>query len=211
MMVRLRDTNYRGKVTSLEWAASVIKRFPSLPTIISTHDYLNTDGERLANPIIDNSLVDSEDNSPQMVWDKFISQHDQIFLVLCGHEHGQAFRVDTNRFGHAVYQVLSDYQDRGQSAIGVKSGRKVHIGDGWLRLMHFDMQPKTPMIHMRTYSTYYQAFSGDLPDYAKWYKAGEQPKMSDPDFYAADDFVIELKDFRSRFRKAEKYKRLLNP
>ena len=192
---------------TLEWAASVIKRFPGLPTIIATHDYLNEHGERLANPIIDNSIVDPEDNSPQMVWDKFISQHDQIFMVLCGHEHGQAFRTDPNRFGHAVYQVLSDYQDRGQSAIGVKANRKVHIGDGWLRLMQFDMSPNKPLIHVRTYSTLYQSFSSDLPEYAKWYKLGEQPKYSDAQFYAADDFVIALTDFRKRFGKPVKASR----
>ena len=132
---------------SLEWAASVIKRFPGLPTIVSTHDYLNTAGQRLANPIIDNSVVDPEDRSPQMVWDKLISQHDQIFLVLCGHEHGQAFRSDPNQFGHIVYQVLSDYQDRGQTASGAssKTSAKPRIADGWLRLMRFDMGPKTPV------------------------------------------------------------------
>lgn len=194
---------------SLSWATSVIERFPGLPTIISTHDYLNTAGERLANPIIDNSVVDPQDNSPQMVWDKFISQHDQIFLVLCGHEHGQAFRNDPNRVGHAVYQVLSDYQDRGQSASGVKSttGAKPHIGDGWLRLMQFDMGPKKPVVHVRTYSTYYQTFSSDLPEYAQWYKPIEQPTFSDEKFAAADDFVIVLSDFRERFDKRGKARR----
>ena len=190
---------------SLEWAASVIKRFPGLPTIISTHDYLNTAGERLANPIIDNSVVDPQDNSPQMVWDKLISQHDQIFLVLCGHEHGQAFRNDRNHFGHTVYQVLSDYQDRGHIASGVtsKSGAKPRIGDGWLRLMQFDMGAKTPCVQVRTYSTYYQTFSTDLPEYVQWYKPVEQPKFTDEAFEAGDDFVIEMEDFRQRFGKAE--------
>lgn len=186
---------------SLEWAASVIKRFPGLPTILSTHDFLNTAGQRLANPIIDNSVVDPQDNSPQMVWDKLISQHDQIFLVLCGHEHGQAFRSDPNHYGHLVYQVLSDYQDRGQTASGAptKAGAKPHVGDGWLRLMRFDMGPETPVVRVRTYSTYYQTFSADLPEYAQWYKPVEQPTFSDEKFAAADDFVIELKDFRARF------------
>ena len=191
---------------SLEWAASVIKRFPGLPTIISTHDFLNTAGQRLANPIIDNSVVDPQDNSPQMVWDKLISQHDQIFLVLCGHQHGQAYRHDPNQFGHTVYQVLADYQDRGQTASGApsKTSAKPRIGDGWLRLMRFDMGPATPVVHVRTYSTYYQAFSADLPEYAQWYKPIEQPTFSAEAFLAADDFVIELQDFRDRFDQRAK-------
>lgn len=189
---------------SLEWAASIIKANPGLPTIISTHDYMDTNGKRLPNPIIDANRADASDNSPEMIWQKFISQHDQIFLVLCGHEHGQAFRTDANRFGNPVYQVLSDYQSRGQTAIaaGVKSEWPVGIGDGWMRLMTFDMAPQTPTIKVRTYSTHYKKLSGETADYANWYRKQEQPRMDDAQFLAADDFSITLSGFRKRFPNA---------
>jgi hypothetical protein len=45
----------------------------------------------------------------------YLSTHDQIFLVLCGHQHGQSFRVDDNLDGNPVYQILADYQVRGAS------------------------------------------------------------------------------------------------
>jgi hypothetical protein len=188
---------------SLEWAASVLKRYPGLPTIVSTHDYMDNAGQRLPNPIIDASAADPQDNSPQMVWDKLISQHDQIFLVLCGHEHGQALRTDDNKFGHDVYQVLSDYQDRGQTAkdAGVKSAYPVAIGDGWLRLMTFDLSGARPGIQVRTYSTHYKQHSGEAPNYAQWYKAQEKPKLSDEAFLRQDEFRIELSDFQARFGK----------
>jgi hypothetical protein len=188
---------------SLEWAASVLKRYPGLPTIVSTHDYMDNAGQRLPNPIIDASAADPQDNSPQMVWDKLISQHDQIFLVLCGHEHGQAFRTDDNKFGHDVYQVLSDYQDRGQTAkdAGVKSAYPVGIGDGWLRLMTFDLSGAKPGIQVRTYSTHYQKHSTEAESYAQWYKAQEKPKLSDEEFLRQDAFRIELSDFQARFGK----------
>jgi hypothetical protein len=190
---------------SLEWAASVIKRYPGLPTIVSTHDFLDITGARLPNPIIDNHAVDPNDNTPQMVWDKFLSQHDQIFLVLCGHEHGQAFRTDDNRFGHKVYQVLSDYQDRHQTAndAGVKFHEGEGIGDGWMRLMTFDMAGATPSVHVHTYSTYYQKQSIDTAQYAEWYKAKEKPKMTDAEFHGVDDYSFDLADFRARFGKGE--------
>jgi hypothetical protein len=187
---------------SLEWAAEIIKRYPGLPTIISTHDFLQTSGERIPNPIIDNHSVDPDDNTPQMVWDKLISQNDQIFLVLCGHEHAQNFRADDNRFGHKVYQVLADYQSRHHTAdaAGYKAFHQEEgIGDGWMRLMDFDMNPATPVVHVHTYSTYYQKESRDTPDYAAWYKSSEKPKLSDAEFKAADDFTIDLTDFRKRF------------
>lgn len=190
---------------SLEWAASVIKANPGLPTIISTHDYMDNDGRRVANPVIDNAAVDPEDNNPEMVWQKLISQHDQIFMVLCGHQHGQSMRVDDNRFGRKVYQVLADYQDRHQSAIdqGAKLQAGEGIGDGWLRFMTFDFSAPTPRVVVRTYSTYYKQESAKTEKYAEWYKADEKPKLSDADFLAQDNFVIELTDFQARFQKAK--------
>lgn len=188
---------------SLAWAAEVIKKHPGLPTIISTHDYLDTSGQRIANPIIDNAAIDPEDNNPQMVWDKFISQHSQIFMVLCGHEHAQAFRVDDNRHGGKVYQILSDYQARGQTA--KDAGRTLQhgegIGDGWLRLMTFAMGQPVPAVKIRTYSSHYKKLSSETADYAAWYKADEKPHLTDQEFHAGDEFTIDLTDFRARFDK----------
>jgi hypothetical protein len=186
---------------SLEWAASIVKRYPGLPTIVSMHDFLETDGERVPNPIIDNhALNPAVDNTPQMIWDKLISRNDQIFMVLCGHEHAQAFRDDANSFGHRVYQVLADYQARAQTV--ADAGAKPvpeGIGDGWLRLMTFDFAGETPRVKVRTYSTHYKKFSSEEPDYAKWYKAQEHPGLSDADYVAMDDFSFDLSDFRQRF------------
>lgn len=189
----------------LKWAEGVIRAHPGLPTIVSTHDFLNTDGSRTPNPMVDARAVDPLDNNPQDVWDKFISRNDQIFLVLSGHEHAQARRTDPNVKGHQVHQVLADYQGRGQTALdaGVKSAYPVGVGDGWLRLMTFDLDAPTPMIKVRTYSTHYKAFSGDLPNYAAWYRPHEHPKMTDAEFLAADDFTIVLEDFRARFGEAK--------
>jgi hypothetical protein len=189
---------------SLDWAAKVLKQYAGLPTIVSTHDYMDNAGRRLPNPIIDGHAADPQDNSPQMVWDKLISQHDQIFLVLCGHEHGQNVRTDDNRYGHKVYQVLADYQDRGQTAkdAGLKSAFPVGIGDGWLRLMTFQMAQAQPSIQVRTYSTHYKKQSIEASEYSKWYKAQEKPHLSDEQFLEQDHFTLQLTDFRQRFAKA---------
>lgn len=186
---------------SLEWAAKVVAEHPGLPTIVSTHDYMTNTGERVANPMIDGHAVDPQDNNPQMVWDKFISQHDQIFLVLCGHQHGQALRVDNNRAGHPVWQVLADYQDRHQTAIdaGVAMKPGAGIGDGWLRLMTFDMGAATPTMSVRTYSTHYRKQSSETLEYSAWYKAAEKPNLTDSAFHGEDEFKIDLTGFRTRF------------
>lgn len=191
----------------IAWAHGVIDAHPGKPTIVSTHDYLDTQGERLSNPIVDLTLIDPEyHNSPQQLWDKLLSRRDEIFLVLCGHQHAQSRRVDANSNGRQVHQVLADYQGRGQSGLDAgqppdarRGGIPVGLGDGWFRLMEFELAAPTPVIRVRTYSSHYRAYAGELPGYAGWYKPYEQPQLSDAEFIAGDEFELQLVDFRARF------------
>lgn len=189
----------------LAWVRSVLAKHPGKPTILSTHDYLNTAGERQPNPIVDLERIDPDHhNSAEELWRKLIWRHDQIFLVLCGHQHGQARRVDANASGHEVHQLLADYQDRGQVGIEAgqppdRFGRPPAIGDGWYRLMTFDLAADVPRVRVTTRSSHYQAAASDLATYAEWYREHEQPGLSDAEFVAEDDFVLELRDFRARF------------
>jgi hypothetical protein len=191
----------------VEWARGVIQEHAGLPTIISTHDYLNRRGERLPSEYanMDLALVDPEgNNSAEDLWQEFIVETDQIFMLLCGHQPGQAMRIDQNDNGHEVYQILADFQDREQAALDAGQppgpGRPTPItGDGWLREMTFHLHSADPKIDVRTYSSHYESYSSELDTYAEWYKDREQPEMSDEQFLAADQFTINLNDFRSRF------------
>ncbi len=184
----------------LRWVELVLESQPGLPTIVTTHDYLNSSNERAAHPLIDLARIDpAHHNSAEQLWQKLLSRHDQIFLVLSGHHHGQGFRVDANSAGNPVYQILADYQSRGRVAFDFGRSGAVGIGDGWLRLMRFDFATAPATISIRTYSTHYRKFSSQTADYADWYKAGEQPDMSDAEFHAADEFVIRLEGFQRRF------------
>ena len=191
---------------AIAWAKSVIAEHPGKPTIVSTHDYLGPSAERLTTGFLDFTLVDAENhNTTQQIFEKLIEVSDQVFLVLCGHYHGQAYRLDPNVFGHEVHQMLADYQDRGQ--VGLRAGQPpgglwggpTGIGDGWLRLLRFDMDTDPPMIQVRTFSTYYDKFSSELPDYAAWYREHEQSEMTDAEFLEAEEYDIVLRDFRKRF------------
>lgn len=184
----------------LEWASRVIGKHPGLPTIITTHDYLSRNAERKPLDFVDLSQVQQAHNTPEQVWSKLISRHRQIFLVLCGHQTSQARRVDAGEQGGLVWQLLSDYQERAQTVRNVApNGRQKGTGDGWLRLMTFDLANAHPSVRVRTYSTYFHAYASDLPLYAQWYKADEQPQMTDAEFLAQDEFTIELTDFHARF------------
>lgn len=186
----------------LRWASSVIEAHPGYPTIITTHDYLNARGERRSVPIIDLAMGDPDHhNSAETIWRELISAYDQVFMVLCGHHYGQSVRIDANRYGNPVYQVLADFQARGQA--GVDAGAPtdkgvVGLGDGWYRLMHFDLAAET--VTVETWSSHYRSLSDDMPYYADWYRDLEQPDMSEEEFYAADAFTLDLSGFRKRFK-----------
>ena len=153
---------------TLAWAASVIKSHPGLPTIVTTHEYLSyqNDTNGVAIRLQDGYMTGESCNQAQAVWDKFISQNDQIFLVLCGHNwsstdtngisDGENLRIDNNAFGHQVYQVLSDYQGNTFDAAGTPG---VYTGGaGWVRLMTFDTLAGT--IHFQTYSPLLEEYAG---------------------------------------------------
>lgn len=195
---------YDAPDSSLAWARRVVKQHPGMPTIVTIHKYLNRQGERAVGGSTDLSTLDRLDNNPQMVWDDFISQHDQIFLVLSGHISGQGYSIDHNDEGNQVHQMLADYQ--GRSRVGEMADpegtyhRRPVTGDGWLRLLEFDLDGAAPRIQVRTYSTHFDKYSTQIPEYASWYKRYEgQAALSDEEFAKRDDYVIELVDFRERF------------
>ena len=195
---------YDAPDSSLAWARRVIRQNPGLPTIITTHKYTGRDGRRAVGGPLDMSLIDPQDNNPQMVWDEFISQHDQIFLVLSGHIGGQGHGVDYNDSGKEVHQILSDFQPRWRAArIADPQGRhagKPLTGDGWLRLLSFDLDSAQPRISVRTYSTHFGRFASQVPEYAEWYRDGEGQAGMEPEaFLARDEFTVELTGFHERF------------
>jgi hypothetical protein len=184
----------------LAWAERVLDENPGIPTIVSTHDYLSARGERVPFGTMDLARADpGYNNDAETIWRKFFSTNDQIFMVLCGHQPGQALRIDRNESGHTVYQILADYQDRGQASLDAGQTGNTNLGDGWYREMKFDLTGGSPRVEIRTYSTHYRAYSRDLPTYAQWYRPREQPGMTDEEFMRADEFTLELTDFRERF------------
>jgi hypothetical protein len=189
----------------LAWARRVIATHPGLPTIVTTHDYLDPQGQRRAASFIDSAAIDPEDGSAEQMWVELIRPSDQIFLVLCGHHHGVATRIDRNDAGHEVVQLLADYQARGQTSLdaGVPRdaflGRPEGIGDGWLRLLTLDTRPETPQLRVRTYSPHYSAWADEHASYAAWYKPMEAPDLDDDAFVAKDAFELPLTGFRERF------------
>ena len=107
---------------------------------------------------------DFNSNTPIQIWEKVISKNQQIFLVLCGHhfrnEEGENTRTDINNAGYKTYTLLQNFQGR-HSLFDERcyTGKKLNCGDGWIRLLHFDLDRS--QIHVQTYSTELKRYEKD--------------------------------------------------
>lgn len=119
---------YDAGSTGQSWAQGILAAHPDTPTILTTHDYLNADA------------TGTHTTYGQTLFDGLIKSNNQVFLVLCGHNHGEKQRITPNAFGHNVYEVLADYQSGANG------------GDGFMRLMTFD--PGAKAIHVSSFSPY---------------------------------------------------------
>jgi hypothetical protein len=110
--------------SAIAWAQQQINSHPGVPTIVTLHSYYNVNGTF----------------TPEggQFWDGLFKNNSQVFMVLCGHMHGEYADVDYNTANKPVYQMLADYQD---SANG---------GNGYMRLLTFDEAAN--QIHVKTYS-----------------------------------------------------------
>lgn len=152
----------------LGWAQAVLDAHKGYATILVTHEYLSVTDEQetpgKAALLKASYRKDFNHNGPQQIWDKLIKRNKQIFLVLCGHhfsgDEGENTRTDINDDGYKVYSLLQDYQGRKSlfDERGYK-GKKLNCGDGWLRLLNFDLDNN--LIHVQTYSTEFQRYEKD--------------------------------------------------
>ena len=164
---------------ALNWAQSVVDRHPGRPTIVTTHaymagwnnDFVREDPNGYMATHFPELLIQRDgglysygrlkeyyrysfpNNTPEQVWQKFISKNDQIFMVLSGHnfdwasDTGETLRVDLNQASHPVYQFCIDYQYRNSLHSGPRANGG---GDGWMRLIEFDIDQG--LIRQITYS-----------------------------------------------------------
>jgi hypothetical protein len=113
---------YGADSNVLSWADGILKAYPTHRAIVTSHYLLNVDGSfSTYGSNIYNALKGNSN----------------LFLMLCGHMHGEASRMDIYN-GNTVYTLLADYQERSNG------------GDGWLRVMEFS--PTTNSISVKTYS-----------------------------------------------------------
>ncbi len=116
---------------TLEWVKRVLDEHPDTPTILTTHQLLNIDEDG-------ETAIFTEKGA--RFWNHLIRDHDQIFLTINGHHHGEAVMEANNKFGHKVVMEVVDYQ----------SG--YWGGDGMMQLITFNKTQNS--LDFRSYSPY---------------------------------------------------------
>jgi len=131
----------------LDWANAVVASHPDHRVIVATHAYLYSDDSRY-----DIGRTDQEwnphsygvggsaegVNDGQEMWDKFISKHANIDIVISGHVLNDGLGYAVSQGAGTVHEMLVNYQ------------MNAYAGAGYLRMLHIDT--KTRYVLVRTYS-----------------------------------------------------------
>ncbi len=142
------NLEFGPNIQMLQWANQVIENYPTHKVIIVTHCYLKANDERAGkHDRFSPNFYNMKDGlSGEEIWEEFIRQHENIFLVLCGHMLGDGIGtlVSTGDNGNQVAQLLANYQ------------MQENGGNGFLRIMQFHPAGKT--IDVSTYSPTLNAY-----------------------------------------------------
>lgn len=129
-----------SRAEPVDWANTIIPRFPKYNVIILTHSHLTGTGT------IDQRNAGYGDLSPQQIYDRMIVKHPNVRFVFCGHTGTSTYREDIGEHGNHIYQILQDYQ--GQDS-----------GGGYIRLLEIDIKAGT--VNGKMYSPYYNITKDD--------------------------------------------------
>lgn len=146
---------------AIEWAKRLSEsdRFKNYKVFILTHSYMEVDGSIFEK---ENYKV-SPANYGKAIWERLIYPSTNIRMITCGHaceigsfKENVSFRVDKNKFGKNIPQMMFNAQTAG-------GGWHGNGGDGWLRILEFMPDGKT--IKVKTFSPFF-AISPTTTKYA---------------------------------------------
>lgn len=133
----------------LAWAGGVLDSHPDHRGILVTHGYLNSDGTTLdPNDYASPDEYDSSLNSGEAMWEKLVSKHENVAMIVSGHMHHDSVVVTPREgdAGNTVYQILMDPQ----------STCKKLGGMGTLGLMYFTADGRHAKVEY--YSTVFEKY-----------------------------------------------------
>ncbi len=143
----------------LNWAKGVVEQHPDRNVVISRHGYLFNDGTTM-------SWTDSTFGSIGIIgdemWEQFVSQYENIVLVLSGHISNDHALLTQRKgvHGNTVTEMLLDFQhvDNTLTDNGYSEG-----GSGTVNILYFSEDGKT--VQLETYSPIMGKYFYDLNQY----------------------------------------------
>ena len=142
----------------LEWANGVVEAHPYHNVIITTHGYMDTNGLLLRKSNTGSITQHGGDNEGVDIWEKLVSKHSNIVMVLCGHINAEEVKVTRmiGDHGNVVTQLLINTQN--QDRYDIEAGGN---GYGIVSLLHFSNGGRT--VEFRNYATikefYYRTYN----------------------------------------------------
>lgn len=100
----------------IAWANDVVSSNPDYKVILSIHSYLNGWGnyykDEIGSASADFLTQEELTFNAQELWNNFVSKHENMFMVLCGHVSSKfpTVKIATGENGNKVYKVLIDPQ-----------------------------------------------------------------------------------------------------
>ncbi len=95
------------------WANEVVSAHPAHRVIVTTHEYIRSDGSMIVSGEAGAATAyDPDNNNAEELWSDFLSKHPNIFMVLCGHADANDVVVSKQigDYGNEVTQILVDPQ-----------------------------------------------------------------------------------------------------
>ncbi len=113
--------DYGANDKALEWAGKLCEQYPDHNVIITTHAYLFRDGTTLDQNDVCPPATSGGSNNGDHMWDKLISKHENIVLVISGHDPCDRVVLTQTKGekGNTVSQMLVDPQSTDKSLGGL--------------------------------------------------------------------------------------------
>ena len=109
----LLSLDHGTKDNVIEWANEVVAAHPAHRVIVTTHEYIRSDGSMIVTGESGAaSAYDPDNNNAEVLWGDFLSKHHNIFMVICGHADANDVVVSKQigDYGNEVTQILIDPQ-----------------------------------------------------------------------------------------------------
>jgi hypothetical protein len=92
----------------IAWASDAVAANPDRNVIVTTHVYLNKDGTTMS----PTDYAPGTPNTGDDIWEGLVRKHENIVLVLCGHDSSAqlAYSTQIGDKGNTVTQLLVDGQ-----------------------------------------------------------------------------------------------------